>query len=104
MVDSALSEDASPRIDAMVNYGRSTSPDESSSSGSSLPFDLMIFFPTIYFIYTPQRLPLFPFCVLMGSLLSFSTPLVPIVLLGVCDVDPARYCVELREADGYNIR
>ncbi len=37
------------------------------------------------------------------TLLSFSPPLVPFFLLGLCDVYPARHCVELREVDGYDI-
>jgi hypothetical protein len=44
------------------------------------------------------------FLSLIGSLLSFSTSLVPFFLLGVCDADPTRYRVELWEADGYDIR
>jgi hypothetical protein len=31
------------------------------------------------------------FCVLIGSFFYFPTPLVPVFLLGMCDVDPARY-------------
>jgi hypothetical protein len=93
------------------------------------PFQLfMIFFPTIDFIYieeccycvrcrfsgtssgvilntlTTPAITSLSFCVLIGSLLSFSTPLVHFFLLGVCVADPARYCVELGEADGFNIR
>jgi hypothetical protein len=41
----------------------------------------------------PQRLPLL--C-LDWIVLSFSTPLIPFFLSGMCDVDPARYYVELQ--------
>jgi len=77
----------------------STSLDESSSSGSSEAS-----LSTLYGLFFRRFTSYIPFCVLIGSLLSFSTPSVPFFLLGVCDVDPARYCVELREVDSYNIR
>jgi hypothetical protein len=68
--------------------------DESSSSGSSSV-------STFYDLFSDGLLHV---CTPASPSLSFSTTRVPTFLLGVYDVDPARYCVELREADGYNGR
>jgi hypothetical protein len=67
MVNSTLGGDASPRIDAMVSNGfQRTNLFQRPSVSLPLPglplFRLsMIFSPTVYFMYAPQRVLLFPF-------------------------------------------
>lgn len=78
------------------------------------PFRLfMIFFRlfTSYTVYREMLLlypsSLFEHVLAVGSAtpsLSFFCIDISFFLLGMCDVDTALYCVQLREADGYNTR
>jgi hypothetical protein len=108
----AFCGDALPRVDAMVISGsQRTSSYRHPSMTRSLSLSVL---PSISLFmisvaddslhkYHPSDSLSF-LSVLIESLLSFRTSHTPLFLLGVCDVDPTRYCVKLRDADGFDIR